>query len=371
MRIKIHQYLYQSHSWSIVGWNLARSFIALGHQVDLFPTDLDEKCHLPPDLQPYLTQDRDKDYDCQLSYTAPINWAKYLSNGPDPKRDRNRFAIWAYETSILPPTFGKFYKYTDKVLPPSNYCKDIFERGGIPAEHMVVVPHGINPSDFETGVSYQINSDKKFKIGVVIMQPHLRKNIPGVLEAYGKAFTKDDDVSLLVKINKKPNNKARQMPFYVDFDHSLAAFKKKYPNHAEVKVVSEFIPNIIEFYNSCHIIFSMSHAEGFSIPDLDGLAAKKIVVAPNYSGRLDFLNENNSLLINTKEVRTPREAQYWQSSPYTAWGNPDVNHAAELLQRSVKEYESLLNQFLPQMEMVRQKYTWENAARQILDLCQS
>lgn len=365
MHIKIQNYLFQSHSWSIIGWNLARILIKLGHEVDLFPTDTNETCHLPEDLKPYLITNPTNDYDCQISYTAPLNWGKYLLNG-----NKNRFGIWAYESSEMPAGFGKNYKFIDKVLPPSNYCKDIFRRGGIPEEHMSVVPHGINPDDFQTEIKYPIKTDKKFKIGVIILQPHIRKNIPGMLEAFGKAFSKVDDVCLVVKVHKNPNSKAKQQQFYVDFDKCLSNFKKKYPEHAEIRVIADFIPNIIELYNSCDIIFSGTHSEGFNIPALDSLAARKITIMPNYGGHLDFLNENNSLLIDTKEVRCPREAQYWSYSPYASWGNPNIDHAAELLRKAVNEYDALKEKFMPNMKEVAEKYTWENVMKQILGLCE-
>jgi len=44
-----------------------------------------------------------------------------------------------------------------------------------------------------------------------------------------------------------------------------------------------------------HITFT--HGEGFGRPLLEASLSEKIVIAPNWSGHLDFLNKNNSVLL--------------------------------------------------------------------------
>ena len=194
--------------------------------------------------------------------------------------------------------------------------------------------------------------------------------IPGILSAYGKAFNKNDDVCLVLKINKQKTKEDKNSIFKVDFDILYNDFIKKFPNHAEVEVISDFIPDIIKLHNACNILFSMSHAEGFLIPALDGIGAGQIVIAPNYSGHLDFLNKNNSLLVDIKMVRCPKQAQYWLASPYAEWCEPSTDHAAELLQKAVSEHDSLIEKFRPEISKTAEFYTWENAAKQILNLCE-
>jgi len=368
MKIKIQQFLYQNHSWSVVGWNIARALIKQGHEVHLIPTDRDKKCHLPEDLKPYeKTAPIDK-YDCQISYTAPLNWGNYLKHG-----NKNRFAIWAYEfngKNVLSPGFVKYHQFTDKVLPPSEFCKDVFKNSGMPDDKLVVVPHGINLEDYNNKNKFPLQNKKKIKIGLPLGQLHRRKNLSGLLEAYLKAFKKTDDVCLVLKTQtQKQQEKSKLHLFDVDFNTVLHETKLSHKNGGAIEVVTKFIPDMIEFYNTCDIIFTMSNAEGFYMPGLEALAAGKLVVAPRYGGQLDFLNDDNAVLIDGKTVRVPRKYTYWSHSQFAEMFKPDVDDAAKKIKYAVDNYDELLNKLSPNMKAMSEKLTWANVASQIIGLC--
>jgi glycosyltransferase involved in cell wall biosynthesis len=359
MKVCFHQFLGQNHSWSIVGQNLARAMVAGGHEVHLSSTNGYQ--YFPEDLRPHVKSQLDSNYDLQLSYTAMHNFPRYLSHG-----NRNRFGIWNYETTILPPGFAKYHKFTDCFLPSSNFSRDIFARNGVPTDRMVVVPHGIDLTQFQTSNRiYPLKTSKKYKILANIAQPHVRKNLPGLFRAFGQAFTKQDDVCLVAKVvNKKPG-----AAFEVSFAEIFETFKKQYPQHAEVEVISNFIPDISELYRACDIVFSMTHAECFWLPGLEAFAAGKVVVVSNYGGQLDFMNSGNSLLVNGKIVRAPKNMQYWVASPYAEMFEPSIDEAASQLKYAVQHYDELVKSFLPSMQATAAQYTWNATRDQIVNLC--
>jgi glycosyltransferase involved in cell wall biosynthesis len=377
MKICWFGFLGKNHSWSIVAQNLSREFIRLGHQVDLFSTNgLD---HFPEDLKPYvkgfinqgdqITPDTfddfiasklDKQYDMQMSYTAFPNFAKYFIRG-----DKNRFGIWNYETTKLPTAFAKFYQYVDKVLPSSEFSKKIFTDNKMPSEKQVVVPHGIYLDRFMNLGKYPLKTKKKYKILANIAQPHLRKNIPGLLKAFGKAFTKKDDVCLILKVARK----SPQPGFDIPFDDIYNRWQKEYPQHAEVELIDKFIVDIETLYNACDVVYTMAHAECFWMPGLEGFAANKIVVAPRYGGQLDYMNDGNSILIDGKTIRADNRMQYWEPSSYAEVFDPDQNQAAEKLKDLIANYDDYLKKFSPSMQETVHKFSWDNAAKQIIGLC--
>jgi glycosyltransferase involved in cell wall biosynthesis len=377
MKICWFGYLGRSHSWSIVAQNLSRELIKKGHHVDLFSTNGSE--HFPEDLRPYLKgtisdsekltpanfieligSKLEKNYDMQLSYTALRNFCQNFIRG-----DKNRFGIWNYETTILPTAFGKYYRCVDKVLPSSQFSKKIFTDNGMPSDHQVVIPHGIHLDRFQNLGKYPLKTTKKYKILVNIAQPHLRKNIPGLFRVYGKAFTKNDDVCLVLKVSRKSPQPGYDVPFNDIFNR----WQKEYRNHAEVELIDKFIVDIEPLYNSCDIIWTMSHAECFWMPGLEGFAANKIVVAPRYGGQLDYMNDDNSILIDGKIIRADHRMQYWEPSSYAAVFDPDVDQCAAKLKDLVANYDDYLKKFSPKMQELLPEYTWEKAAQRILDLC--
>lgn len=377
MKICWFGFLAKNHSWSIVAQNLSREFIKMGHHVDLFSTN--GNTHFPEDLKPYLRgfvedgapvppehyenmigSKLEKNYDMQLSYTALKNFGHYFSRG-----NKNRFGIWNYETTILPNGFAKYASRVDKVLPSSQFSKKIFADNGIPNDHQIVVPHGIYPERFHNLGKYPLRTSKKYKILCNIAQPHLRKNIPGLLSAYGKAFTQKDDVCLVLKVSRKSPQPGYDIPFNEIFN----TWKTNYKEHAEVEIIDKFIIDIETLYNACDVVWTMAHAECFWMPGLEGFAANKIVVAPRYGGQLDYMTDNNSVLIDGKEIRAIPQMQYWEPSPYAKVFDPDVDQCANKLRDIISNYDDYLKKFLPQMQELVPKYTWNNAAKQILGLC--
>ena len=372
-------YLARNMSWSIVGQNICRELIKKGHQVDMFSTNGTNL--FPDDLKPYLRGSFEagqqiaptdftrvtnavlqQKYDMQLSYTAFRNFKEYFNRG-----NSNRFGIWNYETTILPKSFAKAYLYVDKILPSSNFSKKIFMENGIPEDKQVVIPHGIHLDRFNEVEPYQLKTKKRYKILANIAQPHLRKNIPGLLESYGKAFTNKDDVCLVLKISRK----SPQPVFDVNFSDIYKDFCHKYKSHAEIEIVDTFITDIESIYRAVDIVFTMTHAECFWMPGLEGFAANKIVISPNYGGQLDFMNKDNSFLIEGKEMRAPNSMQYWEPSPYAKVFNPNIDHAAEVLREAVNKYDYYHSKFSPLMKEAVGNYTWSKVVDKIVNLCEN
>ena len=377
MRIKIQQFLFgKSHSWSVVGQNLGRELLRQGHNVEFISTDGVDPKYIPDDLRSHLKEAPTGSYDMQLSYTAPHNWPAFMSHGT-----KNRFCIWNYEynsktidnsTRSLLQGYGKFYKSCDLVLPSSNFTKEVFKNMLIPEDKMVVVPHGINLSDFESSDKISLRTKKKTKILLNVAQPHRRKALPLAFESFGKAFTKNDDICFVAKVMKDNNGSSHQKEknsFDVDFTSIVKTFESKFPNHAEVEYMYGYVKNISDIYKACDINFSATHAECWHLPSLEALACGLINVVPRYGGILDFCNDNNSLLIDGNTVRVPREHQYWLFNPYAVHFEIDIPNAVKKLQYAVQNCEDLKSSCSEYSKNTASKFTWDNAAKQILDLC--
>lgn len=378
MKICWFGFLGKNHSWSIVAQNISRELVKLGHKVDLFSTNGDQ--HFPEDLRPYLkgfieentlvtpenfpqvvASKLETDYDMQLSYTALRNFDNYFVRG-----NKNRFGIWNYETTVLPKAFAKYARGVDKVCPSSQFSKDIFTQNGMTDDKQVVIPHGIHLDRFQNLGKYSLKTNKKYKILCNIAQPHLRKNIPGLLKAWGKAFTKTDDVCLVLKISKKSPNPMFDVPFNEIFN----SFKKEFKNHAEIEIIDTFITDIETLYNACDVVFTMTHAECFWMPGLEGFAANKIVISPRYGGQLDFMNDDNSILIEGKTIRADNRMQYWEPSPYAAVFDPSTDDAAKKLKDVIANYGDYHKKFSPKMQELLPDYSWTKVAERFVSLCQ-
>lgn len=371
MKIAYVGYCARNYSWSVVSQNISRALIALGHQIDLYSTNGRE--HFPEDLKPYLigsnnegkefvgrTLDSNDQYDACFSYTAMKNFANYLKYS-----NKNRFGIWTYEfagKNALPPGFAKYHNACDFLLAPSNFAKDIFLDSGVPEHKIKIIPHGVNLTELEIADPYPIKSQKSIKILINLGQLHLRKNLPDALEMYGKAFSKSDDVCLVLKIaDKTPTQQ-----FEISFNQIYSTFIKKYPNHAEVEIIRNFIPNIYSLYKACNIHFSATNCEAFGMPQLESLACGLININPNYGGYLDFLNEKNSLLINGEMFKVPGNYLYYQNRTGLQAFKPNIQDGKEKLQTAVQNYDQIKDKIQLYSQSIISKYNWIEIAKEII-----
>jgi len=376
MKILLQQFLGKNHSWSVVGRNIANTLINKGHDVHLFSTN--GTSYIPPELRKHLigyveeNQPQnvfgrlpDSNYDCQISYTALKNFQNYLSRGT-----KNRFGIWCYEfagKNSLPTGFAKNYKYCDKLLPPSQFAKRVFLESKIPESAMEVVPHGFDAAKFidQSRPKYDLGTNKRFKILANIAQPHIRKNLEGIFEAYGNAFTSKDDVCLVLKVVDKPAT----INFEVSFKDLYNEFGSKFKNHGQVKVISEFVDDIDTVYRSCDALLSLSRSECFHFPSLEALASQNIVIASNWGGQLDFLDNNNSLLVSGTEVLAPARALYWEQKNGTYYFQPNIDDAVEKLRFAYNNTDELKNKFSENSKKVVAEHSWDKIVDKIMALC--
>jgi glycosyltransferase involved in cell wall biosynthesis len=373
MRIALRQFLGKNHSWAVIGQEFARTCIQRKHQVQLYSTDGIQ--HLPNDLKPFLIGYRDnitgqtfgqlpeKDFDACFSYSCMKNWPHHLSHS-----SHNRLGHWCFEwagRNILPLGFAKFHNHCDHLITPSDFAKQIFVDSRVPSNKIVVIPHGINLQSFQNTSTIPLPTTKQFKILANIAQNHKRKNIPGLLTAYGKAFTIKDDVCLLLKGKEKPITQQ----FEVSLNKCLQDFNQAFPQHAEIKVMPDFLEDMAPLYRSIDAVFTMSHTECFYIPGLEALASGKLNICPRYGGQLDFLNDDNALLIDTQIGRADPTSMYWESKPNASWGIPSIDDAIDKLRYAYDNHQRLNAELETKRSDVFTRFGWDTIADQILALC--
>ena len=394
MRIKWHTMAGTQHSWSFVIQYLARAmkkisnheiYIKSTNGLEHFPEDLKENLlpgyhgQLIQGPTDFLTQDGKfikvdpkspipeisdahlMPYDMELAYTIFYQGPRRFH-----PQSKMRALIWNFESTILPPGWELYTKSVDYVLPSSQFSYDIFADSGVPKDKMVVVPHGVDLSVFNSDIPpYKLKTEKKIKF-LHNAIPHHRKLHDRVLQGYLDAFTGDDDVCLVMKTKFLNPDPAK--PFEVDVRKILDQAFKGRNNPPEVEIINEYVDNIGSLYTACDAVVSMSATEGFCMPLEEALACGSLVIAPRHGGQLEFLNDENSLLVDAGEMKAPASMQYWHYHPDSIVGDPSVQHFSELLRKVYENPEKEKNRIKEAAQKTVEKFSWENAAQMILDL---
>jgi len=362
LKIRSQTMLGTHHSWAVTMRNLLNQFDKMDHELYLKSTN--GASFIPQNLKARLNKNISNP-DLDICYTMPRNFGSRFR-----KKSKLRMAIYNYETDKLPSVWLDQIKHLDYVLPSSNFSKYVFVNSGWPEEKCIVVPHGINPEDYEDNSKHRLHTQRSFKF-LNVSIPHYRKNIDILMSAYYSAFSSDDDVCLILKTKLElPNRKLYR--FEANVKNQIIDAQKKYAYKGaklpRVEVVQERLPSMVPLYNSCQAIVSAASSEGFGLPLLEGLANGNLIIAPRCTGQLDFLNDENSLLVDVREIDAGSKYQYWVPTKGAKTYRPDIDSLAESMKKAYREYNSIQKKFVEGRNKTIKEFTWENAAKKILEI---
>ena len=180
-----------------------------------------------------------------------------------------------------------------------------------------------------------------------------QKNPPGlILKSSGADFSILDREELLGKINdiKKSVNGVLPPIYLIHGDFTDSQMNELY-NHSKVKA---------------HVTFT--HGEGFGRPLLEATQSGKPVIAPDWSGQVDFLDKNYAVLLQGGLTQVPDGAfneQVFFKSPENKWFTINYNIASQVLKDVHKNYTKYLVKSKQLQVLTSQKFNL-NKMRELL-----
>ena len=169
-----------------------------------------------------------------------------------------------------------------------------------------------------------------------------------------------DDVSLMIKSSfDKPKNK-----FECDLSEIIKSVQARHQNKSlpKVHILIEKFKDIAPLYKAADCLVSASSFEGFGLPMLEALAADLQVIAPRASGQLDFLNDDNSFLIDVDKVSAGEKYQYWKPNDSASTFLP---RKSDIVDSMRKVYSGKTKSF---DKKLADEFSWKNSANKIIDI---
>ena len=176
-----------------------------------------------------------------------------------------------------------------------------------------------------------------------------RKGWQYLLEAYCKEFRPEENVSLTFKVYFKDFSLESQQECkgkIKDFANTIGYNING--NTAPIYFYGHCLPNnlVPKFVNSFDCLVSPHSGEAWGLLNSEAMLLKKIVIATNYSGNLEFMNSSNSLLIDIdKWIPIPEEMIQINPNYYgLEWPVPSVTNLRKLMRQAFKENMNQLKQ---------------------------
>jgi glycosyltransferase involved in cell wall biosynthesis len=323
--IKIVSCLFDGSGYAQGARNWVKGMLNLGVPMWAQPISFEQD-------RPDLGKDHDiMDALCRTPIPYDINFVRLSPEVAVKFIDPNAINICscAWETTKLDPLWVDCCNKFDAIFVESAWSVDVFRNSGV-KKPIYLVPNCVDVNRFKpkeqvTKGTYTFYS---------IQQWTERKNGIGLLKAYFNAFTSADDVRLVLKTYlTRVEAKQDQRDIIKDHIEGLKKSLNLLTGYPPVYLITEKLtPEALDtMHQECDCYALLDRGEGLGLPYMDAAAAANPIIATDFGGSRQFLNEFNSYPVNYQ--LTFVDNMTW--SPYyrgeQMWAEPNLPHAAELM----------------------------------------
>jgi len=257
-----------------------------------------------------MTLEQSEPADILYFHSFPQNVEK-IKNYPIAQASR-KIAFWVWESTVPDNNFLKYASFFDEIWTASQFCKDVFSILPVPVK---IVPHYVSrfcqPKDPNGPFTFLYTFDGGSR--------YIRKNPFDLIESYKSAFGENNTgVRLLIKVK--------------NLGESIVTYLKRICLNYNILILNTDLDysEIIHLTENCHCYVSPHRSEGFGLTILEAMGLGRPVIAPAYSGNLDYTDASNSftLSVKVKEV----DDHFYKGE----WGYIDVDELTERMKEVVE-----------------------------------
>lgn len=298
--------------------------------------------------------------------TSPMHydWARY------------KFLFTMMETRCLHPDYVIRTNCADEVVVPSKWCYDMFKESGV-KRPMYVVPLGVDTDIYHPGAEpLEFTKNLKPFIFLSVFGWSLRKGYDVLLKAYLSEFTSDDPVTLLIAsryFGSTDESKKQVIRNDVARISSTVANPKKPQVVLFGDVLSDVMMPRLYAAAKCYVL--ISRGEGYGLPMAEAGACNLPVICTRYSGQTDFLDDNNSYLVDvdgfTKaDPELAKVSYFYENAEFPKFGDAAVAQTRALMRRVYENKEEAQQKANKLYQRIVGEYTWPNCVRLMHDKLQ-
>ena len=298
------------------------------------------------------------------------------------------------ESTICPPEWIEGINRMDLTLTSSKHSKSVFENSKFEKRDqntsqiqevielkkpVEVLFEGVNTDiykviDTPCSIDFNVKEDFAYLFVGHWMEGDLgedRKNVGLLVKAFYETFkNKSKKPALILKTSQVGSS-------YVDKEEILKKIKK-----IKSTVKSDNLPNVYllhgefsdeemnEIYNHSKIkaMISLTKGEGFGRPLLEFTLSKKPIICSGWSGQMDFLSPDFTVLIGGQLTPVHPSTKNQFLLPESLWFTPDHGQVGNYLKDVFENYKNYTDKAKRQAFKSKNEFSWDKMKEKINEL---
>lgn len=233
---------------------------------------------------------------------------------------RRLIGYWAYELQPAPSSWRRVASIFDEIWVPSRFTADAV-KAVAPSAKIRIVPHPTpDISDAHPDrPAFDLPEGKVIFLSLFdSLSSITRKNPSAAIDAYVTAFPQPtEDAMLVVKA--------------LEADVDSAGYRRvlQKAKRSDIRLITDRYSDseMLSLIASIDVLISLHRSEGFGLTLLEAMALKRAVIATGWSGNLEFMTPENSVLINHVLVPVDDQSGLYANRG-RVWAQPDIADAA-------------------------------------------
>lgn len=250
----------------------------------------------------------------------------YLEKGRQLFANRYNIGWWPWELPVWPGQWCSAFDLIDEVWAATTYTQLMYKQSTAKPVTLMPLPVSVARVVSVSRQELGLSEDIFLYLYIFDSNSYLdRKNPQAVVKAFIKAFAKDNtQVGLVLKtMNSNPDNPEWQ------------AFQRQCQKDERIVLVEKTLDRekVLGLIDACDGYISLHRAEGFGRTLAEAMLFGKPVIATDFSGNTDFVNQQTGFPVKwRKKAVKVGEYPFITEKSKAFWAEPNISHAAEQMQ---------------------------------------
>lgn len=282
----------------------------------------------------------------------------YMDRGNKLWDYRYNIAYWLWELEDFPEEWLNNIKLADEIWTPAEFISNTLRK--YTDKPVTTVPYSVTAhTDDKYDRKYFNLPEDKFLFLMMFASGSImeRKNPIGTIEAFKKAFDKDNkDVGIVIKINELEQSES-----------DIEYIREIFDGYDNIYIITGTFSNIeVNSLTKCVDVFvSLHRAEGFGLVLAEAMYVGTPTIATNWSANTEFMNSDVACMVDYKMIEIKEDIPPFKKG--YRWADADINQAAGYMKRLYEDkafYQEIKDNAY---KYVRKRLSMERSAKIVAD----